>query len=298
MKIENVTPRQYHSRKFDASKLPDIAAAGPISASILSHSKNPLQFLFGRPIETTSSMEWGSLVDCMWTTPEEFNREYIITPSDAPKDLRRFATAKKPSQDTLDSIRWWDDFEAKSAGKISISSEMHSEAKSAISMLRQNDLAMEMWEASKKQLALFGTSPILPEASAKALLDLLPMSGRFETAVVDLKTTNDISEYGIQKAIFTYEYHMKIAYYGLLAEAAGLGHRPRGITIFQSSKFPYEVKVREISPDDMMIGRQMAINRTHRLKEMNRLDIKKHIDNELKIINLPEYIRKENKEEE
>jgi hypothetical protein len=76
-----------------------------------------------------------------------------------------------------------------------------------------------------------------------------------------------------------------------LAEAAGLGERPRGILIWQNSSFPWECHVREIDPADMALGRQVAINRVNALTRIDPSKLHLYFDTSLRTISLPDWCR-------
>lgn len=291
MKQATLTPRQYHELQFDVNKLPDLTKAGPISASILSAARDPLRMVLCQKAQT-NEMQWGSLVDTLWLTPALFASEYALLPEDAPRDVRgdkRIMNAKKPSQDSLDAISWWNGWDAKTKGLTPIKQAELDEAKMAVSMLNQNDLARSILEASSKQVALVGDSPYVPGAKAKCLIDLLPTSGPFVDAILDLKTTGQMGEKQLASTAFTFDYAVKLAYYGVLAEIAGLGPRPRGVLIWQNSSYPFEVKTREIPKSQMEIARQLIMGRHRKLQSINPADIRHHFDTTLREMPLPDW---------
>lgn len=67
--------------------------------------------------DATAAKDFGKAFHMAFLEPERFDDVYTIMPKDAPRDLRRFRDAKKPSLETLTSIEWWDNFEAVNAGK-------------------------------------------------------------------------------------------------------------------------------------------------------------------------------------
>jgi hypothetical protein len=289
-----ISPKQYHTHKFDPSRLPDLVAAGPVSASILSKSRDPLKFLTAGPEEmkSTAAIEWGSLVDMLWLTPEKMDEDYIALPADAPQ---------RPTQAMLDAVKsspssqarkdFWALFDQRAGDRVIVEHEDLLRAHQAIRMLETHLLANEIWHASEKQVVLMGDSPIIPGTKAKCMMDLLPITGPFSDAVVDFKSTYDTDEHQLQKTMRTFDYTIKLGYYGILAEAAGFGPRPRGILIWQASSLPFDVHVREIDPVDMRIGRQVAINRYHALAAMDKTHLERHYDTALGITSLPEWAR-------
>lgn len=291
MKQIHISPNDYHKLKFDVSKLPDVATAGPVSASILSAARNPLKFLLDKKREETGAMQWGSLVDALWTTPELFSSLYVVLPTDAPqRPTDVMLNAAKPSSQSIARQQWWASFDSNIKGRQTVTSEEYENAQSAISMLTQHDLARSIHAESQKQVALYGDSPVLPGTKAKCLMDLLPMSGPFSDAVVDLKTTNEIEERDTIYTIWKFDYIVKLAYYQILSEAAGLGPRPRAVIIWQRSSYPWDVCVRELDQKQVEIARVVAINRVLSLTKMSQNLLHKWYDVELKTTTLPDWV--------
>jgi hypothetical protein len=254
--------------------------------------RNPLLFLTGGEKTTTSAMNHGSLVDALWTQPEDFSKLYVVQPEDAPsRPQERFREAKKPSQETLDGFAWWDAFTARTQGKTVVSQPEYADAMSAVSMLKQHSLASEIHAVSEKQLVLMGPCPLMPSIQSKCMFDLLPTSGPFSDAIVDLKTTRSLEERDLLSTTFNYDYVVKMAYYGILAEAAGFGIRKRAVLIWSRSSFPFDVIVRELDPADMELGRMVVVNRINALLRFDPSRLSDHYDTELKITSQPDWVR-------
>lgn len=294
MQTIKLTPEQYHSHKFDKSRLPDLANAGYISASLVAELKNPLNFLMSEPKKQTSAMNWGGLVDCLWTTPHLFGANYLVMPSNAPRrPTEAQKTAKKPTPASVKSVQWWEEFERQAMGRTVISEQDHHNALRACTMLDRHPIAKELKDASLKQLALMGPAPKelqLPEgAKTKSLLDLLPTEGRFVHCVPDLKTTNDLAENLLHNTVVTYDYVVKIAFYCIMAEAAGYGPRNTGALIWSRSVAPFDVKVRLIEPNDIMFGKSLIIKRLAKLQTMKPNVIEPFIESDLRSMKLQDW---------
>lgn len=293
MKQIHLSPTEYHSKEFNRMLLPDIVAAGPISASLLSKVRDPLGFLLGTGKTGTKSMKWGNLVDCLWLTPEDFETSYVFQPEGLKKPTKAQRDAAKPQQKSIDQMAAWDEFEASVGNREIIKPQQYEDAKSALRMLNQHPIAREIYEASQKQVVLEGPTPLIAEGDvmAKCMIDLLPMTGRFVDAVPDLKTNNDPSDHKLAATMWSFEYHMKLAFYGIHLEAAGLGHRPRGILIWQRSSYPFDVHVREVDPVDMDLGRMIAVSRLNTLLSLDAARISDHFDTELSVLSLTNWQR-------
>jgi hypothetical protein len=293
MKVVSLSPQRYHAdHKFNPLALPDLRSAGPVSASVLSSSKDPVSFLLGQKFERSPAMDWGNLVDCLYLTPDLWSSLYVMLPPDAPEPpTKAMLEAKKPGPESLSRQLWWAEFESKRQGREVVKPEVMREVQAAVSMLQQHSLAERIYQESCKQVALMGENPLRSGSTAKGLMDLIPMEGEFQDAIVDLKTTSDLEEDQLMRTSWRFEYPMKLAWYGLLSEAAGLGPRPRGVLVWQRSKWPYDVKVREIDPHDMDIGRMMAKRRMERLATLDRQALRSYYDTSLKVMSLADWQR-------
>lgn len=294
-----ISPKEYHETlRFDKTQLPNIEKAGFISGSVISMMRDPFKFLTSGDKKQTAPMEWGSMIDCMWLTPQDFDSSYVVTPKNAPSDLRRFRDSKKPSQDTIDSIKWWDDFEKRNKDKIPISQATYEEAKKAIWMLENHKTARLIHENSEKQCCFSGPNVLGLPGRAKGMMDLVPnINFEWENYVVDLKTTHDISDSGIRSTIYGFEYFMKMKLYIEIineyerTSGSGDGKRDGALMIFQESSAPYRVKMVEIPFHDLEIGADVICRRVRKMSEISFEKPMESIDYSVKTISMANWMR-------
>lgn len=287
MKQIKINQQSYHGNRFDKTKLPDIKAAGYVSASLLSKVRNPIKFMKAEPDEETQAMYWGSLVDCLWTTPKLFNVFYAVLPEDAPRrptEVQRKAVKQSPA--AIKSIAFWDAWEKSTAGKCVVPADVLIEARKAVAMLKEHPISSEILANSQTQVVMMGKAPEslgLPEGVlAKGMMDMLPDSGRFTDYVVDLKTTNNLAENLVHNIMFQFDYVVKMSFYSILSEACGFGVRDKALLIWQNSKAPYEVKVRELGPNDIAFGKTIIRKRCEVLGKLDPNHIEAFYDTEIK----------------
>lgn len=304
--IQSTNQALYHQRKFNPRLLPDLANAGPVSASILYAARDPMRFAQGVSKKKTDDMAWGSMVDMLWLTPQDWDRYFTILPADAPKKpsiaQRR---AAKPSKATVDAIAWWDRWEAVSNGKMLIDDETLQAVRAARNMLDAHPTSRHIWENSEKQIILAGDLPGLspvPNVKAKCMMDLLPMSGEIEIdsinydlrdCLVDLKQCHRVDEYGMKKAIAQFEYHMKMAWYQRLTAAWEGRVRPHVILIFQNSRPPHDVHVRKLDPRDVEYGGIIAQQRLDMMARLDHRDLRPFYDVGIKEISLAKWMKED-----
>lgn len=303
-RITSLNQAEYHQQRFNPKLLPDLVNAGPVSATILAEAADPLKFLKGIRKKATDDMQWGSAVDMLWLTPEDWDKHYCNLPADAPrKPSVAQRGAKKPSQATIDSIAWWDNWERNSIGKINVNDDMMANVRIARDMLDSHPMARFIWNCSQKQVVLQGDLPgncLVEGAKAKCMMDLLPMSGEIEVdgktirladCIVDLKQCHNVSEYGMKKAIRQFQYHMKTAWYRRLTAAWEGRIRPHTLLIFQNSYSPHDVHIRMISEEDNKDGAMICQERLNLLSHLDHRDTRNLIDTEIKTLTLNDWMK-------
>jgi hypothetical protein len=233
-----VSPLEYHSRlKLDRSNIfsPDSymskSRLWELNESTLWRWRNAPE-----EKETTTSMTWGSLVDCMLLTPELTASSVIINPfadfrSKAAQDLKKSATAK---------------------GQIVVSVEDMRLAETAVAAVLGHPVAGPVVRNAKKQVVLLGK---IKDVQCKALLDLVPDG----PCLYDLKTTRDLTPRGISKAIHSFAYHIQAAWYLRLWNLCFPDQpKDRWRFIWQSNTAPFEVAVTELPAHDIESGKEWA----------------------------------------
>ena len=210
MITKTLTPEEYHALHKNEPLL--------LTASRLKRLKNPYREHWGKPAEATPEMNLGSLVDCLWLTPELFDRQFKVMPEDAPrKPSITQINAKNPSADTVKAIIWWKAFEQACMGKTIIDKELFDQAMGLVTMLNEHPDSMRIRDISETQVTAvcehqFFTSG--PRYRCKALCDLIPDErSEYGDAIVDLKVTALIEDDEIARVIENMDYHVRAAHY-------------------------------------------------------------------------------------
>ena len=216
----------------------------------------------------TPSMRWGSLVDCLTTTPDEVDDLYVIQPATYPakESTKKDAPmVEKPWNKNAKFCKGW---AADHEGKEVIPAELMEEALKAHKMLTEtHELSAKIFANSQTQV-IVGAK--IQGCQVKGLLDLAPINEDF---LVDLKTTNDFSMDGFAKTIGKFGYHVQGGLYLLLWNAMFPNdQRDSFRIIWQSSEAPYEVCVTEICGTDLEAGEEYARHLINRLVEATEAD--------------------------
>jgi exodeoxyribonuclease VIII len=175
------------------------------------------------PEESSQSMHLGTATHTLVFEPHKWDEEITVIPEDAPKkptSVQR--NAKKPSEETIAAIEWWDNFYATASGRAIITAEQEREARAMAAAVRSHPEAMEYLNhpSAKPEVSIVCTETVKGlEIPCKGRCDLLTMNG---TVMVDLKTTIDASAEGFSKSFMSYGYWMQAAHYISIARKSGL----------------------------------------------------------------------------
>jgi hypothetical protein len=197
--------------------------------------------------ETTAAMDFGSLLDCLSTTPEKLWDKFAIQPATYPAEGKKGEppTDKKWNNNATFCKEW--NAQAESEGKTVISQRMFDEAQLAFNSLKSNESIASLIDDSARQVLIVAdwkdreTGLIIPFA---ALLDLVPPPDHpiWGKALADIKTARngnpahwarvcDDSGYDVQAAI----------YFDIYKAARPNEDRTDFVHIVQENTFPFHV---------------------------------------------------------
>jgi hypothetical protein len=179
--------------------------------------------------KATDAMKLGSATHTAVFEPDRLPLEYAIWTGD---------TRKGPK---------WDAFLEAAEGRTDLTEAAYHKALAIRDAVRANPLAAAYLERGEAEKTITWTD----EATGlrcKSRLDFLSHS---LPTVVDLKTTNDISERAFKALCERMGYFRQLAMYGAGAVACDLLVRPSAVIIAVENKAPYEVAVYRIEPDSL-----------------------------------------------
>ena len=246
---KGIAPADYHAWAFNPAE----PKSGPISCSLFKRflSEGPESILAKRTYNSPS-LVWGSLVDCLIFTPNHFDSEFIS--KSLCNDL-----AKDGSFGTNAARQWKAEQEA--LGKKVIKNDEQNDALEAVARLKNTPAANDILEGADYQVGLvYRPNHGVPY---KALLDILPHHLDHDDCIADLKTTaaNIHDDGELNRSIYKFGYHIQAALYLQLWNKLTQDRRRRWKIIWQSSKAPYEVRVTELLPEWIDIGRHVIAKR-------------------------------------
>ena len=200
----------------------------------------------GSEDESTTSTNWGTLIDCLLTQPDKFADMFSVRPNKYPSD-----DGEKPWNGNSKWCRKWI---ADQGGLIVISEETLREANWAVQRLKQDPNTSALLDGAKVQVFVAGeyhdrdTGLVIPVCG---LIDVAPKAD----ALVDIKTARyaDLARWG--RVVNEHWYDAQGAIYCDLWEAATGEKREEFWHVIQENSSPYEIAHASLSVEFLSMGR-------------------------------------------
>jgi len=232
--IQQLTPAQYHA----------IGRKGPISEWMLSKSmlfdfaKSPYAWKYrldkGERKEVTESMEWGTAIDTLATSPDEFAS--VVQFVDAATWIG------KAAQEQRQAIR--------ASGKVPMLEKDRGRVQQAAEMLFHHFCRHGLNKA-QKQVAATSTW-----TGASGRVYTLKCLADFWQPLADLKTTRSLDAKALKYTIADFGYHWQAAMYADCFRANGQEVPEEFPLHFQEASEPFRTRVWHITPNDIAAGRR------------------------------------------
>ncbi len=236
MNIFEISPRDYH-QKLRCNRANILALDSYLSKSVLWELDSSSLYKWRyhqKARETTAAMRWGSLIDCLTTTPELEGSDIAVSPFDSfrTKEAQNWQAAQEAEKKTI------------------VTSGELAKAREAVKMLTETCKASaDIFAKSKSQVIVAGC---VLGVKVKGLVDLAPAGEDF---LADLKTVSAFSLDGFAKQTANFGYHVQAGIYLNLWNAMFPNdQRTRWKFIWQDSAAPYEACVTELAPQDIEAG--------------------------------------------
>jgi len=261
-----VSPRDYHKRLL-CNRKNIFAEDSWMSKSLLwQSSKMSLSQWRNSPPEYNSdAIKWGTLLDCLITTPDEFDDIARVRPDtyDAKSSAKKDAEIiQKPWNANSNMCKSW---LKDNSGYQIISESQNRDLLTAAKVMMNHPIAGEIIENSMTQVVL------LSEISGirfKGLLDLVNPDSDY---LVDIKTTNLWGYKHFQNTIGKFGYHVQAGIYLHLWNKLNPDKpKSRFRHIWQQQSIPYELAVTELPLVDINKGQEYASFLLDRLKTATR----------------------------
>ncbi len=219
---------------------------------------NPRRWFEGYQGKTGADAEWGSLIDCLALTPDQFATRFAITPENYPCEAtKKDPRTEKPWNWTANYCKTWRD---ERPSLTCITPEEAQRAEAAVHKLRADPDVRMLIECSKKQVMVQAeyrdkaTGIVVP---VRILIDLLPDKShpKFGKSEADLKTTGQAGLRVWGRHVCDYDLHTQGALYLDVYTAATDEDRCEFRHVIQENFEPFDVSKRILSSEFLDIGR-------------------------------------------
>lgn len=216
--------------------------------------------------EKSNAQNIGTLVHLACLEPEVFDSHVILDPVDAPKrPTKAQREAKKPSEETIKAIEFWDKWEKENAGKEVLSVDELAQIKGIRDSVFGHEDAMALLKDTQHEVAMFKTILVDgQEIRVKGKADIIT---RRDT-IADIKTVDRgyANPRDFAKSIDKWGYEMQAAWYLDLFNAIEGKHveddfeipktKRRWVFIVAEKEPPFAVCTLELDQDSIEIGRR------------------------------------------
>lgn len=204
------------------------------------------------PREPTPAMVIGTAIHAAILEPDLFSKTYVVAP-----DISRRSNAGKEEY-----ARWLEDHE----GAIVLTQEQYDTAVGAADSVLSNHEALDLLSHGSPEESFFAIEPDTGEL-VKCRTDWRHP----ERGIVDVKSTEDASPDGFIRSVFKYNYHVQVAWYRDVIEAALDAPAPADWVFIAVEKTPpYAVGLYRVPEAMVRAGRQLARERLNRIVECRR----------------------------
>lgn len=268
-----VNPDDYHAVKHERGALDY-----PVSPSALKEfARCPRRWVKGYNPPESSAKAFGSLMDCIVLTPEQFSARYAVHPSGYKAVAMECPTCKSQSDSKscrrcgvprvpVETVRDWNwnsesciEWKRNQGCRVIISQDDLTEVEEAAKALRADDVIAAFLDASDRQVLVEGewhdepTGLVVP---VRCLIDLVPkVDSEFGKCVGDLKTSFTAALQPFSRNVHRFGYHVQAAFDLDLLVSSNGEDRNTWCLIVQESYAPWQPGKRILSQDFIELGR-------------------------------------------
>ena len=288
--IEKMSNDEYHAcPEFSSSQLKDMLRSGAHF-----YSKHIIKE-FER--ESKKHLDFGTLAHTLFLEPEQFQNEFVVLPDDAPKpptDVMR--NAKKPSDESILRVEWWDKFNAEHGTKITISEELLSGAQRIANNLRSLSSYADMQNNyGMAEASIFFNDPVFGlKLRVRPDYHIAPCSDFPNGWIFDVKTSNDARPFKFSKSCADYFYDLSAAMYREgFQEYYQTEDKPGFTFLVAESSIPFLCKQYKASDLFLSVGENRYYKAKEILAESLLINEWDGYSTDLEEIYLPSYLTKQ-----
>lgn len=231
----------------------------------------------------------GSITNDVLLQQHLLDKQYIIVPKNAPRRPTSLQlNAKKPSDETLAAIAWWEEFNAKVGDKQVVEAADYDAACRMRDAVWGHPMASLLLRDGVAEKTIYFEEPETG-AQCKFRPDFISRDTGF---LVDLKTTGDASPEAFGRSALSYRYHVQAAFY-----ADGMYYKtdkyPKGFCFIAVEKeWPHPVAVYYADERTMELGNSAYMRNLRTYMECKEKNEWPGYSLQIEALELPEWIFK------
>lgn len=155
----------------------------------------------------------GSITNDVLLQAHLLDEQYVIVPADAPRrPTAAQLNAKKPSDETVAAIEWWENFNEKVGGRTVVEADDYDRACRMRDAVHAHPAARVLLKQGIAEKTLYFEEPETG-AKCKCRPDFIGVMPNNEHMLIDLKTTSDASPDSFGRSALSWRYHVQAAFY-------------------------------------------------------------------------------------
>jgi hypothetical protein len=227
---------------------------------------NPSRWIRGYTFKDTDATEWGSLIDCLLTSPDTFKKRFALTPETCTA-TKTMKIVKEGNAQAGDPVPWsptaaeckdWKEDQI-SRGLQVVSRDDWKCANDAIATLGKDAWIDSMLREASYQVMAIATyvdKDTGIKVPLKCLIDIVPsMKGQFANGLTDFKTARTAAPSDWDKACRKQHYDVQAVMSLDIWEACKPKERWVWYHVIQENEFPWQPARRYMTDTMMAMGR-------------------------------------------
>jgi len=243
--IYDVPEEEYH-----ADPVPSLSLSS--SGAKKMYEKTPLHYWTDRRLgsKSTSALKLGSAAHIALLEPERFDKTYFVMPEGLSMSFAATKALKEEfGEDGVKELKATAK-SAKEIGQILLSYKDAEIVKGMKEGMGRKESILSKFITCPKEQSAFWFDDVF-RIWRRARFDYLPNEGRI---FADYKTTTDLSDDAINKAVSNFGWHQQAAWYLDAIKALGLHDKPVFMFIMQEKSPPYEIRLVELDYQSIADG--------------------------------------------
>jgi len=198
----------------------------------------------------------GTLAHCAILEPDEFSKRYVVIPEDAPRrPTEAQLNAKKPSEETVAAIAYWNNFNEENAGKTVITLDQYLTAWEQSNSVRNIPDVKELLSAgvAEQSAYWFDESGVL----CRCRPDWVHPVGKDSVILVDVKTYSSADPQEFCRQVARKRYHVQDSFYSDGFAAASGKKVIAFVFVTVETEWPYAASASMLDEEGRELGRTL-----------------------------------------